>query len=271
MAALYAASYLASYSFQGGGLFDISGFVLGLAAVSAAVGGSNALNCYLDRDIDAIMARTWTRPLPAGSIAANGAFTFGMVLLASASALSFALGPIPAILFLEGAGFYLIIYTLLLKRRTTLNVVATAPSVAAPAWFGWMMGGAPFNLQALILGLIVAIWGPLHLWSIAYAFTKDYVKVEVPMLPAVVSQEAAVRIIFGALLALVSFSYLLSLWATSLLYTLLVSLVNIPLTFAGVRFYAKPTRRAGWWLFKLTAPYIVVVLFAFTANQLLSL
>ena len=269
MAALYAASYLASYAYKGGGILDVSRFGVGFAAVFTAVGGSNALNCYLDRDIDALMVRTRMRPLPKGSIEPRGALAFSVLLLASASALSLSLGPLPFILFAEGAGLYLILYTVLLKRRTSLNVLATAPSVAAPAWFGWIMGGAPFNLQALILGLIVAVWGPLHLWSIAYAFAKDYLRGGVPMLPAVASQGTAVKSVLASLLILVSFSYILALWARSLVYISIVSLINVPLTLAGLRFYMTPSRRTGWRLFKLTAPYILIVLFAFTADQYL--
>lgn len=269
MAALYAASYMASYAHQGGGPVDVLSFASGLAAVFAAVGGSNALNCYFDRDIDAMMARTMARPLPRGNVGLRAALALGLLLLASASALSLSQGILPFILFAEGAGSYLILYTWNLKRRTRLNVLATAPAVAAPAWFGWIMGGAPFNLQALILGLIVAVWGPLHLWSIAYTFARDYIRVGVPMLPAVVSQGTAVKSVIAALLVLVSFSYLLAPWARSPLYALSVSLINIPLTLVGLRFYLDPSRRAGWWLFKLTAPYIVVVLFAFTVDQCL--
>ena len=271
MAALYVASFLASHAYMEGGPLDVYRLAAGLVAVFAAVGGSNALNCYLDRDIDALMARTLTRPIPSGIIEPGGAFALGLLLLASASALSLSLGPLPFLLFVEGVASYLVLYTLILKRRTSLNVLATAPAVAAPAWFGWIMGGAPFGLQALLLGLIVAIWGPLHLWSIAYAFARDYLRGGVPMLPAVVPPGKAARAVLAALLALVSSSYLLSLWSRSTLYPLIVSLINVPLMLAGLRLHMDPSRRAGWWLFKLTAPYIVVVLFAFTADQYLLL
>jgi len=81
MVALYAASYLASYAHQGGGPLDVFRFASGLAAVFAAVGGSNALNCYLDRDIDAVMVRTMARPLPRGSVGLRGALALGLLLL----------------------------------------------------------------------------------------------------------------------------------------------------------------------------------------------
>jgi len=269
MVALYATSYLASFASLGRAPFDLARFVIGFVAVFLAVSGSNSLNSYLDRDTDARMVRTRRRPIPKGGVQPRGALVFGLLLLASATAISLSLGVIPFLLLIEGAGSYLLFYTMLLKRRTSLNVLATAPSVAAPSWFGWFMGGAPFNAQALILGLIVAVWGPLHLWSIAYTFAEDYLRGGIPMLPSVVSPRRAVNSIVTSLVVLVSSTYLLAFLARSILFALAVSVINIPLLLVGARFYATPSKKGGWWLFKLTAPYIVIVLSAFTLDQYL--
>jgi len=271
MVALYSTSYIASFASLGQAPFDFPHFVIGFVAVSLAVSGSNALNCYLDRDIDALMVRTRRRPIPRGVVEPKVALVFGLLLLASAAAISLYLGVVPfLLLIIEGAGFYLVAYTILLKRRTSLNVLATAPSVAAPSWFGWFMGGAPLNAQALVLGLIVAVWGPLHLWSIAYTFAEDYLRGEVPMLPSVLSPGRAVYSIVVSLLVLVSSTYFLAFLAGSILFTLAVSVINIPLLFVGARFYVTPSKRRGWWIFKLTAPYIVIVLSAFMIDKYLS-
>ncbi len=268
MVALYATSYLASYASLGRSPFDFPRFFLGFVAVSLAVSGSNALNCYLDRDIDALMVRTRRRPIPRGGVKPREALVLGLLLLASASAISLYLGVVPFLfVIVEGAGFYLVFYTILLKRRTSLNVLATAPSVAAPSWFGWFMGGASFNAQALILGLIVAVWGPLHLWSIAYTFSEDYLRGEVPMLPSVVSPRRAVNSITASLVVLIVSTYFLAFLARSIIFALGVSVINIPLLLVGARFYVSPSKRGGWWLFKLTAPYIVIVLSAFTIDR----
>jgi protoheme IX farnesyltransferase len=267
MLALYVSSYLSSYVSGGRGPLDVEGFLIGFMAVAAAVSGANALNCYIDRDIDALMARTWGRPLAMGTIGPWGALTFSFVLLITASVISLSLGSVPFLLFLEGSATYLALYTILLKRRTRLNVLATAPSVAAPAWFGWYMGGAPLIPVGLMMGLLVAIWGPLHLWSLAYAYSKDYAKVGVPMLPAVVAKDNAIKGILGALALLMGSSYLLIPWTKSIYYAIVVSIINTPLAIAGFRFYKRRTNKAGWWLFKLTAPYIVFILFSFMADQ----
>lgn len=269
MLGLYLASFLSSYAYRGNGPLDIIPFLIGFAAVVAAVSGANALNCYIDRDIDALMARTWGRPLVLGTIGPWGALTFSFMLLSAASVISLYLGLVPFLIFVEGAGFYLLLYTVFLKRRTRLNVLATAPSVAAPAWFGWYMGGAPLYPVGLLMGLLVAIWGPLHLWSLAYAYSKDYLRAGVPMLPAVVSPKKAVYSILATLALLVSSSYLLIPWTRSPVYALGVSLINMPLMVVGLRFYRTRSNRSGWWVFKLTAPYIIVVLFMFTLDQIL--
>jgi len=266
MLALYVASYLSSHATVLEVPLDIASFLVGFAAVAIAVSGANALNCYLDRDIDALMARTWGRPLALGTIQPFDALAFSGVLLTMAAILSMYLGMLPFLLFLEGSGTYLLLYTFVMKRKTSLNVLATAPSVAAPVWFGWYLGGAPMFPVGWLMGLLVAIWGPLHLWSIAFAYSKDYVRVEVPMFTAVVSSEDAVRGISVALSCLMLSSYLLVPWTSSATYVLLVTLLNIPLTAAGIQFYRKRSKRSGWLLFKLSAPYIVVVLLSYMVD-----
>jgi protoheme IX farnesyltransferase len=267
MLALYISSYISSFATVASGLFEVGEFLIGLAAVAAAVSGANALNCYVDRDIDALMTRTWGRPLVVGTVGQWGAITFSGVLLTTAFVLSLYLGPIPLFLFVEGAGFYLLIYTILLKRRTKWNILATAPSVAAPTWFGWYMGGAPLYPVGMLMGLLVAIWGPLHLWSLSYAYSRDYSRAGVPMIPTIIPQGKAVWSILAALAIMVSSSYLIIPWTKSPVYALGISLINVPLLVTGFRFYKERTKKAGWWLFKMTAPYIILVLTLFMIDQ----
>jgi len=270
MMALYVTSYISSHTFNGEVSFKAGAFLLGLAAVTAAVSGANALNCYIDRDIDALMVRTLGRPLSRGTIGPSGALFFSGVLLVAASMISFYLGPVPLLLFLVGSGTYILLYTSLLKRRTRLNVLATAPSVAAPAWFGWFMGGAPLIPVGLLMGALVAVWGPLHLWSLAFVYSKDYEKVGVPMLTSNVPRSDAVTSILLALVTLLSSSYLLVPWTKTLIYIVGATFVNSILAIVGFRLYSRMTNRDGWLVFKLTAPYIVILLLLFTADGLLS-
>lgn len=268
MLALYITTYFTSMAYIGAPL-NISVFTTGLMAVAFAVSGANALNCYIDRDIDALMTRTQGRPLALGTIRPFEALSFSVLMMGIATLLAISKGLIPVLLLIEGAGSYLFLYSVLLKRKTSLNVLATAPSVAAPAWFGWYLGGAPLYPLGLLMGILVAIWGPLHLWSIAFAYSKDYTRVGVPMFPSVVSRETAIKGIVIALALMIGSSYLLLPWSKSISYLIGVTLINIPLVIVGVKFFREKSNKAGWWLFKLTAPYIILVFLSFMVNRLM--
>src|SRR4030042_6657322 len=218
MLALYLLTYFTSTLYSGGFSYDGGLFIVGFLAVAFAVSGANALNCYIDRDIDSVMTRTSGRPLALGTISPNGALCFSGVMMMVATALSASLGFVPFILFVEGAASYLLLYTVILKRRSSVNVFSTAPSVAAPAWFGWYLGGAPLYPLGLLMGLLVAVWGPLHLWTIAYVYAKDYSRVGVPMIPVDVPREKAIRWILLALGLLLGSSSLFVPWAGSAVY-----------------------------------------------------
>jgi protoheme IX farnesyltransferase len=270
MLALYISCFFSSFWILDGRPLDVAGFLAGLVAVAAAVSGANALNCYIDRDIDALMARTLGRPLVLRTVEPSNALWFGGVMLLAAAFLSLSLGLLPFVLFLEGCATYLVLYTGLLKRSSKLNVLATAPSVAAPAWFGWYMGGAPFYPLGLLMGCLVALWGPLHLWSLSYAYSKDYLDVGVPMLPVTVYPRHGVLYILTTAGLLVAASYALVPWTNTPIYAIGVSALNGLLVLIALRFRRSMSRKDGWILFKVTAPYIVVVLLLFMFDLMLS-
>jgi len=103
-------------------------------------------------------------------------------------------GVLPTILLLLGLSSYLVPYTLLLKMKNPLNVFATAPAVASPVWFGWIVRSGYLDFQGVLMNSIVMLWRPLHLWSLAMLFSKDYEKVNVPMLSVVVGWRKPARI-----------------------------------------------------------------------------
>jgi protoheme IX farnesyltransferase len=267
MLALYIISYLTSLIYMNVEPCP-NVFILGFLAVAFAVSGANALNCYIDRDVDAMMARTRGRPLVPGTITSQEALGFSGVLMGAAALFAIYLGVVPVLLLVEGVVSYLVIYTLLLKKRTSINVLATAPSVAAPAWFGWYMGGAPFYPLGFLMGLLVAIWGPLHLWSIAFAYAKDYKRAGIPMYPSMVPREIAIRGILTALIVMLGSSYLLTPFTHSPIYAIGATLINLPLAYFGAKLGIEKSEKAGWWLFKLTAPYILLIFTMFLVSQM---
>jgi heme o synthase len=151
-----------------------------------AAGSANALNCYLDRDIDAIMRRTGRRPLARHEVSPRAALVFGLVLGAiSVVAIGSVTNWLAGGLTLAAIAFYILVYTMLLKRRTTQNVVWGGIAGCMPVLIGWAavtgsLAAAPFALFA-----VVFFWTPPHTWALATRYRDDYARAGVPMLPVV--------------------------------------------------------------------------------------
>jgi protoheme IX farnesyltransferase len=149
-----------------------------------AAGAANAVNCYLDRDIDELMVRTRRRPLPAHEVSPQDALAFGLVLtVVSFAWLTFTTNLVAAFLALLAIGFYVVVYTLLLKRSTPQNIVLGGAAGALPPVIGWTAVTGDIALPALLLFAIVFYWTPPHFWALALRIRGDYAAASVPMLP----------------------------------------------------------------------------------------
>lgn len=149
-----------------------------------AAGGSSAMNQYLDRDMDARMTRTSRRPIPSGRIAPVNALLFGMALVAwSVLILGIFVNWLAAGLAFLGAVYYVVLYTVILKRNTTLNIVIGGGAGAIPVLVGWAAVTGTLSLEAFILFAIVFYWTPPHSWALAILVNKDYAAADVPMMP----------------------------------------------------------------------------------------
>ena len=191
-----------------------------VAGGAIVAGGANAMNCYFDRDIDRVMQRTRSRPLPAGQIEPERAVVFALLLVATGFLMleTFA-NLLAATLTLGAFAFYVVVYTLLLKRTTPLNIVIGGAAGAMPPVVGWAAVTGEVGLPALVLFGIVAVWTPPHFWALALNYSSDYRRAGVPMLPAVSGGEETKRQILLYSLALVAISLLLPLsGATGLIY-----------------------------------------------------
>jgi len=159
-----------------------------------ASGGANAINHYLDRDIDELMYRTKRRPVPAGWVRPHSAILFGVVLNILAFAIfATQVNLLSAVLALTGTLYYVFIYTILLKRRTHHNVTIGGVAGAIPALVGWAAVTGGLGLTAWLLFLIVFLWTPPHTWALTLVVKRDYARVDVPMLPVSVGEEEARR------------------------------------------------------------------------------
>ena len=157
-----------------------------LVGGSLSAGAANTLNCYLDRDIDAIMHRTSQRPLVTGTISPRAALVFGGVLtVASTAWLAVFVNALSAVLALAALVFYVGVYTLLLKRRTAQNIVWGGAAGCMPVLIGWSAVTGAVSWSALVLFMVIFFWTPPHYWPLSMKFKDDYAAAHVPMLPVV--------------------------------------------------------------------------------------
>jgi protoheme IX farnesyltransferase len=153
---------------------------------SLAAGSANAINCYLDRDIDLLMARTRRRPLPAHEVEPANAVVFGIILgVLSFVVLTVFVNLLSAFLALLAIAFYVVVYTMLMKRSTPQNIVIGGAAGALPPVIGWTAVTGDIGVPALLLFALVFYWTPPHFWALSLRIRKDYAAAGVPMLPVV--------------------------------------------------------------------------------------
>lgn len=175
-----------------GGMHPVLAFAA-LLCIAVGAGASGALNMWYDADIDAVMARTANRPVPQGRIAPQEALGFGLTLSVGAVlALGLITNWVAAGLLAFTIFFYVVIYTMWLKRSTPHNIVIGGAAGAFPPMVGWAAATGSFSLESAVLFLIIFMWTPPHFWALALFRSGDYAKAGVPMLP-VVAGEAATR------------------------------------------------------------------------------
>jgi protoheme IX farnesyltransferase len=169
-----------------GGVPDLGLVVATLIGGTLSAGSANTLNCYIDRDIDAVMHRTSKRPLVTGTIPPAGALAFGLGLaVVSTLWLGFLVNWLSAGLALLAVLAYVVGYTLILKRRTKQNIVWGGAAGCMPVLIGWSSVTHTVSWSAFILFMVVFFWTPPHYWPLSMRYREDYASVDVPMLPVV--------------------------------------------------------------------------------------
>ena len=185
-----------------------------LVGGTLAAGSANAINCYLDRDIDELMVRTRRRPLPAHQVDPERAVVFGLVLgVVSFVVLAWFVNLLAAFLALLAIAFYVVIYTIVMKRTTPQNIVIGGAAGALPPVIGWAAVTGNVGIPALLLFAIVFYWTPPHFWALSLRIRKDYAAAGVPMLPVVRGIPETTRQI--GLYAILMVAISLILWAVA--------------------------------------------------------
>ena len=180
-----------------------------LVGGALAAGGANAINMVVDRDIDKLMKRTKARPLVTGAMTPRAALVFALTLeVAAFVELALAVNLLSAVLAVSATLFYVFVYTLWLKRRSSQNIVIGGAAGAVPVLVGWAAVTDSLSLAPVVLFAIIFIWTPPHFWSLAVRYKEDYAAADVPMLPVVASMKRTTREIVLYTVALVAVSLL---------------------------------------------------------------
>jgi heme o synthase len=236
-----------------------------------AAGGANAINMYVDRDIDRVMERTKKRPIASGMIAPRNALTFAISIEVAAFLFLWAtVNLLSAVLAVSACLFYVFVYTLWLKRTSSRNIVIGGAAGAAPVLIGWSAVTNSLDWPPIVLFAVIFYWTPPHFWSLAIRYREDYAKVDVPMLPVVASMRTtATRILL----------YTLVLWGLTLLFAPVAGMGDLYIAAALVlgaifTWYAARLLRDGspkvaMRVFTWSISYITLLFGAMALDQLL--
>ncbi|MEX0800552.1 MAG: heme o synthase [Dehalococcoidia bacterium] len=233
-------------------------------------GGANALNCYFDRDIDGMMLRTRDRPLPSGQIEPERAALFGLVMGAAGFLmLQLLVNWLAALLTLSAFAFYVVVYTLLLKRTTPQNIVIGGAAGAIPPVVGWAAVTGEVGPAALILFAIIVFWTPPHFWALSLNYSSDYERAGVPMLPVVSGREETRRHMLVHSLALVTVSLLLPLTgAAGAIYLAAAAVLGATFLYFVSRLWRDNTHRSSTALFRYSLLYLAALFAAMAVDGL---
>jgi protoheme IX farnesyltransferase len=227
--------------FAAGGVPDLGLVAATVVGGALSAGSASALNCVYDRDIDEQMRRTRRRAIPRHIVTPFAALTFGVVLGVLATVILYVwVNPLSAVLSLVAECFYLFVYTMLLKRRTTQNIVWGGLAGCFPALIGWTAVTDHLAWPPVVLFLVVFFWTPPHTWALALRYREDYAGVDVPMLPVVARAEVVGRQIVVYSWVMVATS--LVLWpvaGTGLLYPVVAAALGAVFLVQAHRMWAR--------------------------------
>jgi heme o synthase len=246
-----------------------------LLAIAVGAGAAGALNMWYDADIDALMARTANRPVPAGSVLPGEALGFGLTLaLGSVVVLGVYVNWAAAALLAFTIFFYAVIYTMWLKRSTPQNIVIGGAAGAFPPMIGWAAVTGGIDLGSLSLFLIIFLWTPPHFWALALVRSRDYERAGIPMLPVVAGGDATRRQILLYSVLLVAASLLpLAVGMAGALYAGVAIALGAAFLWCAIAVHRhrhdQPAATAARRLFSFSLVYLFAIFAALLAERAL--
>ena len=254
---MYAASKLVGPELDNLGLLHI------IIAGALASAGSSALNHYYDRDIDPLMQRTSTRPIPSGRIKPNQVLVYGLVVsIISVVYGALALNYVSAFFIALGIFFYVIIYTAWLKRLNSSNIVIGGFAGSAAAMAGWSAATGSMDILGFLVGFLVFVWTPSHFWCLAMKMKDEYSEAKVPMLPVLIGMEKTSKYILVNTLILLPYSLMLYAFGMGIVYTVIAAIAGGLMLVYHYKLTKIPTSDFAWKAYKVTAPYLTIIFLA---------
>jgi heme o synthase len=252
---------LAAMAVAAGGMPAFGTTLATLVGGALAAGSANAINCYWDRDIDRIMGRTRARALPSGRVPETHALAFGLGLgVGSFVILSVFVNLLSAALAVSAILFYVVIYTMWLKRTTTQNIVIGGAAGAVPVLVGWAAVTRSLSPLALVMFLIIFLWTPPHFWALSLVLKKDYERAGVPMLPVVKGERETRKQIVLYTFILVAASLIpVAIHGLGYIYLAAAVAFGAGLVWLGVRLLRERTPKAANTLFWFSNYYLALL------------
>ncbi|MEM3399031.1 MAG: heme o synthase [Nitrososphaerota archaeon] len=272
--------YLLAYTAFGGYIAGsgatvdwVKAFIATLSVILASA-GSEAIANFIEKDIDALMERTKNRPLPSGKIRPEWkALILGLILTSLGAYIGYTINLLALIFILIGVLDYVVIYVMLSKKKTPLNIVLGSVAGGAPTMVGYVSAANQITLDSVILAGIVVLWIPSHIWSLALRCKEDYMKAGIPMLPIVISEDKAIRCISSTAIILMIFSILVHFinpLKYGYIYLASATVSGSILLYFALKLIYRPSKTLAWKMFKYTSPHLAVIFTVIIIESLLA-
>ena len=231
-----------------------------IIAGSLASAGSSALNHFYDKDIDLKMKRTSKRPIPSGRMKPITVLVYGLgVSITSVVYAALTLNYLCTFFIALGIFFYVVIYTVWLKRLNSSNIVIGGFAGSAASMAGWSAATGSIDILGFLIGFLVFVWTPSHFWCLAMKIRDEYAEVKVPMLPVLIGMERTSKYILANTMILLPYSLMLYAFGMGVIYTIFAAVAGGLMLFYHYKLTKTPTSDFAWKAYKVTAPYLTII------------
>ena len=255
---MYAASMLILHS-----PLNYTTFLNLIIAGALSSAGSSALNHFYDKDIDPLMKRTSTRPIPSGRMSARNVLLYGLAVSSISVIYAwFTLNPVSTFFIALGIFFYVIIYTVWLKRSNWSNIVIGGFAGSCASMAGWSAATGSMDILGALVGTLVFVWTPSHFWCLAMKMKDDYTEAKVPMLPLLIGMQKTSKYILLNTAILLPYSIVLVFFGLGYVYLATAVVSGGLMLFYHYKLTKTPTSDFAWKAYKVTAPYLTIIFVA---------